>query len=295
MINPVTILDTVVLPAPLGVRFADAVTNRLIGDELIVEAYSTFNPESRERAFVNNANVWVLKRLAQVRAVPTSPPDVRFYIEVRDQAERFLPFRFALEPPVSGLLNLHDHLRASPPFALSDVPLFSSSARSVPAALGVIRASLVDGSAAPHAAPPAAWAMLEARLDGRTLARGLADEAGRVALIFAYPELNAFDGISPPAVGLGSPPTRGPALKDQQWSIELRAYYAPVTPTLSVADLSDILLQPPATLWSELNQTPLADVTLRYGQELIVRSRERVAPAEFNDLSVLILTAASPP
>ncbi len=295
MISPVNIIETVVLPAALGVRFADAVTRKSIGEGLIVEAYSTFNPDSRELAFVTPSNVYVLNKLAQARALPGSPPDLRYYIEVRDEAGRFLPFRFAVEPPVSGLLRLQDHLSASPPFARTEVPLFSSPARSAPAAMAVIRASLVDRSGNLTAEQPAAWAMLEAHLDGRPLARGLADEQGRVVLIFAYPEMTAFDGISPPAMGVGSPPARGPALKDQQWTIELRAYYAPLAPAPPLPDLDAVLLQPPAALWAEFEQAALTEVTLRYGQELIVRSRERVNASQFRDVSVLYLTPASPP
>ncbi len=120
---------------------------------------------------------------------------------------------------------------------------------------------------------PAAWAVLEARLEGQPPVRGLANEQGRIALIFPYPEPAPALVTSPP----GSPPggARRP-LSEQTWLIQLQAFYTPRTPTLPIPHLEDVLNQAPATLLDSLSPlVALSDVSLAFGKELIVKSQSR--------------------
>jgi hypothetical protein len=170
------------------------------------------------------------------------------------------------------------------------------SSRAAPAAKAVLRAELHElSTSTEQIGRPAAWAVLEAYLGNKLLARGMADEAGRVTLIFPWPEIpHPFSG------GVGSPP-RGPALRAQTWTIQTQAYYqrlpaeSPwpnVVPALP--DLRAVLGQPPATLWnSDKANAPLTDAQLNFGDELFVSSLDH---KNGNELPALLISpAGSPP
>ena len=131
------------------------------------------------------------------------------------------------------------------------------------------------------------------------LARGFADDQGRIALLFPFPEPLTDGPGSPPAVSHLSPPgPAGPALRDQEWNVELAAAYGrlrPAPPTRdapALPDLSDVFLQPPAMLYADSEQHPLTAQRLRFGQELIVRSKD----SRGDPMSVVLITpAGSPP
>ncbi|HKG13602.1 MAG TPA: hypothetical protein VKB12_09685 [Pyrinomonadaceae bacterium] len=167
----------------------------------------------------------------------------------------------------------------------SALPLFSAPTRSGAGGLATLRASLWDA----NADAPAAWALLEARITGQTTVRGLADERGRVALVFPYPEPAAFAEQSPPSAPFAK----------QEWPVQLFASYLPQRPVPTLPSLPDALAQPRAKLWADSGLTaPLAQATLRSGQELVVRSFDTSpeAPAGGKPLSVLLITpAGSPP
>ena len=173
-------------------------------------------------------------------------------------------------------------MEANPAAAL---PLFSAPTRSGAGGLATLRASLWD----PRADAPASWALLEARIDGQPTVRGLADEAGRVALVFPYPEPAALAEQSPPS----TPFTK------QEWPVQLFASYVPQRPVPTLPSLPDALSQPRAKLWADSALTlPLSQATLRSGQELVVRSVDTSpeAPTGGKPLSVLLITpAGSPP
>ena len=145
---------------------------------------------------------------------------------MEDLERRFLPFSFVAELPFKGLYNWTsplDPAPASPPDLPRNVPLYSAPTRRAPAGMAVVRAELRDAVLD----APAAWAVVEARLEGQLLARGFADERGQLALIFPYPAPLKFPPVSPP----DSPPTaQGPPLMQQEWHITLSAAYAPQSP-----------------------------------------------------------------
>jgi hypothetical protein len=173
-------------------------------------------------------------------------------------------------------------MEANPTAAL---PLFSAPTRPAAGGLATLRASLWDA----HADAPAAWALLEARVNGQTAVRGLADELGRVTLVFPYPEPAAFAEQSPPS----APFTK------QEWPVQLFASYLPQRPVPTLPSLPDALAQPRAKLWADSGLTAsLTQATLRSGQELVVRSFDTSpeAPTGGKPLPVLLITpAGSPP
>ena len=282
-------LDRLTMVAPLGLRFHDASTGRLIGDGLVVWAYPLGRPNSRRRATANRKGTYVLHR-----------GDGDFVIEVNDEQRRFQPFRFTTSLPVEGIFKW-DVALASPLAEMSTIPLFSSPLRTVPSAMAAIRADLWDTSID----APAAWAMIEVFTAGKFIGVGIADEAGRIAVIFPYPTPLSFVPASPPESPLVSPPVAtSPPITEQVWPLELRALYTPQRPVPSppdlvggaqaLPDLRFTLSQPAATLWADAEQTEiLEDTNLRFGRELILKSRPPLAsPLSSRRDSVLFITPA---
>jgi hypothetical protein len=291
------VLEHITLVTPLGLRFWDDVSGTPITDGLIVTAYPRANPVRRMRAFSNRSGLYVLRHLPGLRAVEHGEGDQSFWdnlpdrqpfiVEVVDIERRFLPMLFPVDLPVRDVFIWEDPMGGSPLGPAPGVPLFSTPNRSVPASMGVLRVTLWDPWAGTDGAGgPAAWAVLEARLPGGRAVRGIADAQGRVALILPYPE--------PVGDGFGVSPGTGASLRQQEWTLELQAFYMPVPPVLPIPNLHDTLMQPPATLWTDSAYTyPLTEVPLQFGQPLIVRSRNL---SEGSQLSVLLITpAGSPP
>ncbi|MGI9060109.1 MAG: hypothetical protein ACR2H5_16195 [Ktedonobacteraceae bacterium] len=276
--------------APLGVRFWDAVSGRAISDGLRVTSYPTGQVTPKVQAFTNRSGVYVWRNIPGLAdfehgasadqflthmPVPTRP----FTVEVVDGLRRFQPFSFAVDVPCRGLFSWTCVEDASPPEpANTMVPLFSAPTRAVASGLAVIRALLWDVTVD----LPAAWAVLEAWIADRRIARGFADGQGQVALIFPWPAPidPAFDPsvsmqttVSPP---LSVPTRENRALGEQEWPVKLQARYTPLQPALStppIPDLCATLQQAPAQLWSDAARTsPLPEVLLKFGAELVVRS-----------------------
>ena len=271
------VLERVTRTALLGIRLWDRVTARAVSDGLdLVEVGSGV------RVRPNRSDVFVVHDLPGLRASSSgagdadfwaSPPAVGvFTFELADRERRFLPFRFQAPAPTRDFFSETCGLPAmSPPDALvAGVPLFSSPARHVPAGTAVVRADLWDADAD----APAAWAVLEVGAPGGATYHGVADAAGRVAVLLPYPE--------PPWHG-SSPPPGSRALSDQTWSLELGARYSPAAalpplpdPSTGVPpDLCAVLTQQPATLVDSSSPLTLLTPTLRFGRELVVKTTGR--------------------
>lgn len=283
--------------APLGLRFHDAATGALIADGLTVAVYRATNPSRRTLAFPNRTGIFVLQHAPGLREIERGagdtdywenlPPRKSFIVEVRDTERRFQPFTFEARLPARGIYRWELEPQGSP---LSEgeqsVPLYSAPTRAVAPGMAVIRMELWDALAD----KPAAWALVEAFIDEPPLTvRGFADERGRLALVFPYPE--------PPPSTHGSPLTStGGSLSfmQQSWRIHLEASYVSGRSIAALPDLRATLRQTPADLWtdSERNQ-PLTEVTLRYGRELVVRSHDATNGKVLSKL--LITPAGSPP
>jgi hypothetical protein len=312
MAAPFIITDRLTMVAPLGLRFHDATTGVPVGDGLIVWAYPLGRPSAKRQAIGNRKGVYVLHHgyglLAREHGDGSrlywdhpDPPNKDFAIEVSDGQRRFGPFKFTASLPAEGFFKWDGALE-SPLSARTTVPLFSSPTRSVPSGMAVVRADLWDTSID----APAAWAVMEAFTAGNFIGRGMADEAGRMALIFPYPTPLSFAPASPP----GSPPiATSPPLTEQVWPLELRALYTPLRPFSSppdfieeagpaLPDLRFTLSQPAATIWADVEQTEtLQQTNLRFGRELILKSRPSPSsPLSQTRDSVLFITpAVSPP
>jgi hypothetical protein len=304
MREPFRRLALVTLVAPLGLRFRDVVTNTFVNDGLSVTVYPQANPLRRVLAFANRTGVYVLHHAPGLSAfehgagddafwagVPQGQP---FIVEVEDTERRFLPFKLTLNLPQKGIYNWVSPLPSaaqplSPPASVAPIPLYSAPTRSTPAGVAVLRAELWD----PQTQRPAAWAVIEARVEDLLLARGIADERGRLALIFPYPPPQKFSVTSPVGspVDASPPAPRGPSIYEQEWRITLSAGYAPLASPPSPPDVAGVtatalpdlnatlaqLNQPPANLWLDFAQhVRLLAVTLRYGRELVLQSEDSI-------------------
>ncbi len=310
MTNFVALLERLTLVAPLGLRFHDAATGERVGDGLSVSIYPANNSARRVEAFANRSGTYVLHHAPGLRDFAHGagdaefwqnlPPTQTFVVEVVDRYRRFQPFRFEAELPAPrGLFNWLSPFEPSPPAgsSSSSVPLYSAPARALISGMAVVRADLWNA----QTNAPAAWAVVEARLDGQLHARGLSDERGSLALIFPYPKPTDSPFASP----LASPPVnKNVPLLEQTWELTLNAGYAPQsTAATKPAPLPDLratldqLNAPPAVLWADLSGLEeLASVTLKYGQELILKSQDSLTVSPPAPQSVLFITpAGSPP
>jgi hypothetical protein len=310
----VQVLERLTIVAPLGLRFRDQVTGSFIGDGLNVSLYEPNKPGIKVQAFANRSGVYVVHHAPGLADFERGAggdnfwnsqlPKRSFVVAVTDAERRFQPFQFATDLPVRGIFNWVSPLGISPPTVVPSIPLYSSPVRSVPAGMAVLRADLWDAVNR----IPAAWAVLEAYTNNQLVARGIADDQGRIALIFPHPAPRPFAISSPPDSPLSSPPAAtGLPLTNQFWPIQLRGRYAPIGPLHlltgefgqepELPDLRVMLSQPEATLWADTECTePLGEVPLSYGRELILKSRPSTSlspPARQSAL--LIKPAVSPP
>ena len=283
----IQVLETLTLVQPFGLRFWDQVTRSAVSDGLVVTAWPAVQPELRTPASLNRSGVFWFRNLPGLREIENGagdagfwskhPPQFDFVVEVLDPENRFLPFRLPVRLPVQGIYQFEGQ-----PF----VPLYSAPARTVSAPLAMIRAQLYD---ALHNVP-AAWAVMDVRVDGGPSVRGIADSRGQVVVPFPFPEPQGF--------GLGSPlHPGGIPLAGQTWQLHLAFAYTPAA-TDGIPDLSQVLKQAPATAWDdELLSTPFTQVALSFGPELVLRSRAAAAsPPASPWLSTLLITpAGSPP
>ena len=271
------ILDTVTRTALLGVRFWDRVTGKPVADGLeLVETVSGVS------AAPGPSGVFAIHDVPGLHASSfgdgdepfwASPPgQARLRFRLRDRDRRFLAFSFAADVPARGLFTEDCGLAGSPPDAVvGAVPLFSTPSRVAPAGIACLRADLWDAVAD----APAAWAVLESSAADAPIYRGVADELGRVAVLFPYPE--------PPWHG-SSPPPGSRSLSDQTWPLTLTVRYSPATASPPFPhpasgeppDLCAVLTQSEATLLAaDSPAAPLGPQTLAFGRELVLRTPGR--------------------
>jgi hypothetical protein len=285
---------------PFGLGLWDTAAGRLLSEGLGVTLHALRGTGvgGSVAAVANRLGIFVARGLPGLREWESGsgdaefwaslPPPLPFLVEVRDRWRRFVPFALHLElpaprgpvlPPCVADLWLPDPASSSPPRAPAYVPLFSTSSRPVPVGVAAVRAALVDGGTG----APAEHAVLEVRESGRLLGRGVADERGEVAALFAYPEFPDDSPASPPD-GAASPP----AGIGHAWALEISVRYRRDLPTYSpdpvgttLADLCELMQQPRATILSISPPAETLEAVLRYGEELVVGERGaslRIAP-----------------
>ena len=273
------VLERLTRVAPFGVRFWDAVTNRVVSDDLSVTAYLPGDPSRRFAAMPNRSGVYVLHHAPGLSAFTfgvgdeafwsnQSPPR-SFVIEVNDVQGRFQPMAFTAALPRQGIFAWEEPHTSPPRSVQPAVPLYSAPTRTVPGGMAVVRADLWDAAND----RPAAWAIVEAWSESQVLTHAMADAQGRVAMIFPYPEAQSGSLSSP----LGSPLGGGPRLlSDQTWPLRFGVFYSPRTPTPRAPFLEEVSQQAPVTLLETLSPpTPLPEIHLTFGKELIMKSQFR--------------------
>jgi hypothetical protein len=286
--------DRVARVALLGLRFVDAAFDQPVADGLVVTLWPATRPSRRLNAASSGSGTWVVHdapglaafahgdgSAASWAAAPSPSPWV---VNVADALGRFLPARFPVGLPARWPFDWTCPASPPPsppaaPWLGRPVPLYSSPTRTVAGPVGVIRAQLWDLDAS----APAAWAVMDATAGGRTT-RGLADESGRLTILLPYPEDDAITGGD--ALDASGSPIPGPSgpLSAHSWTVVLTASHQPGPPPAEVPALCPTLTQPPARLWVDAGRTtPLTQVTLQYGRELILRSQD-AAPGRPNSV-----------
>jgi hypothetical protein len=178
---------------------------------------------------------------------------VLFVIEVSDPRSRFLPLKFEVNLPHRGPFSLEFHGNVSPlsPLSISPqevlsringpgskvrmgtwpnsplqanfcVPLFSAPSRGPIGGQAILYGEILT-----NLGMPCPWALvtisIEAPRRGPVYGIGLADEKGRVLIMFPYPE---------PVDLLPGSPYGAASLTDQVWEAQIQAFWEP-RPVLS--------------------------------------------------------------
>jgi hypothetical protein len=277
MMSNVQVLERTTHRTPLGLQVWDIATATHLIEGLEIQITSGTRATGT-RAVANRSGVYCAFNIPGLRQQfewNENDTDAwktqRYQIEVRDPAGRFLPFVFDADLPIRDLLTWLSSKTSPPqPFivpshqssVIQRIPLFSSVSRPVPDTLAVVRAELreIDTNR------PAAWSLLKVSMDTTVLGIGLADQKGRVAILFPYPKRSS------PAL----PPTP-PAISAFRWDIELTAYYTPwQTAVPDAPDLAYLVKQfdsPRKLIQSmELPTKALSAQVLEYRKPLTVRT-----------------------
>jgi hypothetical protein len=278
---PVIKLEKVILHAPLGLRFWDVVTQRTVGDGLVVTVAPASQPDRRTAAAPNRSGIYVFHRLPILGQLPipdgsapfwtAAAPEAGFVVEVEDDYGRFLPFRFPVTELRRGVFNLPCLAAVGSPMAGPGpgIPLFSAASRSIPAGMAAVRADLRQELAGSERGRKAAWALLSVSYNGKLLGRGMADENGSTVAVFPYPRPE----ISSSSSGLLG--TLVP-LHRQRWSLDLEVTFQPDDPLPDRPDLCHLLAAGPGTLLSQRAPAlALGPVELLFGQETIVKTDDQ--------------------
>ena len=295
---PYTIIERLTIVAPFGIGLWDGTRGRLVSEGMQVRVFRTTGPYARDvvEATAGRNGVFVPHTLFGPRRFDdrsisdsTSPPET-VLVEVRDLLGRYASFVMHLSerrgdgfavPSCVDDVTWPGTPTTSPGASTPYVPLLALPSQPTPAGMTAVRASLTDAATG----SPAEGAVLEVREAGRLLARGLADDRGEVAAVFAYPEVAAPPPWSPP--GAAPKPLR---MTDQHWALDVAVRYRRnllrVTPGGSrppLPDFCDLLQQPiarmsiaspPADSTNRLSIASLPGVTagieLRYGEEPVL-------------------------
>lgn len=281
-------IDRLLRVAPLGMYFRDVVTRVQVVERISVWAYPVARPKLRTRAIVNASGIFAFPMLgrliAELEEAFTSgqgwsslPSPSQLVVEVDGHLAQFGSYSLATQLPMRGLLSLPPGDYAPIDDLGNALPLFSAPSRHSAPELAAIRAELWD----PVNDGPAAGAVLEIRLSpSGPLWRGISDDAGRVVAMFVYPP--------PPTSPAGStvPPL------DRPWTVSIALRYGNATPGSVPRNIEVTLAQPYGDVWADdARTTHLAEAQLKFGEELVLRSRDSAA----RPLSVLYVTPGATP
>lgn len=252
-------LEKIAHTVAFGIRFWDPVSSSQIVEGLSVKVYPASQPDRCTWAIPSRSGVFVVRRLGPIGGFEssTAPTPRRFTVEVSDALNRFVPFEMNQTLTTAGRLLSIDEDREEP----GGISLFSLATRAVPSGMAVVRAELFD----PTRDQPAAGAVLELTGTDGTKVLGLADQTGRAAIIFPWPEPPMLTGAAVAAQGM-------------EWTFRVRGFYLPTT--VGAPDLREALrLQPEADLWEDVaRKTPRKTLVLQYGREFVLRTLATTPP-----------------
>jgi hypothetical protein len=283
-------LETLRIFTALGIRFWDLLLNVPIRDGLEVQARLEGSSGEPLQAVRSLSGVYTFFGLPGLRGAeyPADPPDFgpprsfSYIVTVRDLLERFLPAAmiYSLDQAGRVLVSGVPDSGNAPRLAY----LFSATSRTTPPGIATVRADLLDR----ETNQPAAWAVLRLRVAGRSETwTGIADERGRVVVLFPYPLIDRLMLGSPPGSGQGS-------ITEQTWMVSVQALYDPANLRFPLASLPDLVYpwtvtpslrsiledQQPATIWpGDSAGTASLDLTVPFGQEVVLRT-EFASPAQ---------------
>lgn len=274
-------LESLEVFSPLGIRYWDPVLDQQVKDSLLVSAWpSSKSGISNTRAVDANrsrSGIYAFSHLPGITSQVALPSDRKdFVVFTRDLRERYLSTAFCVKLPL-------DYLGIYPQNPLPSggqpkgVLLVSSPTRKVPPSMAAVYGSLWDA----HEDRPAAHARVLVSLDNNACWNGVADERGRVAVVFPYPDLPTEFASSPSLSGAGN------ALLDG-WTIKVEVFYEPSrVRRLSVperpeqlrkqqpVDIATVLDQQKAEIWLSRSPLEIEDsyrTQLRFGHEVVLRT-----------------------
>lgn len=279
--STVRILDRVIRPAPIGLRFRDVATGLPVREGLKVTVMSLLNPLRTRQLDVNGSGVWYAHRFPglsdEALSDPANWPSLvqPYRISVEDPTARFLPLVLDMDLPTRGLANwpgwatlpqallapLVDGAGESPPdmtVCRDALPLFSAPTRVSPAPLAEIRCQIARSDTG----APVSWALVTASQGGTVRVLGQADAQGQVVMFFAYPER--------PRASLATSP---PAITDSRWSLDIAAYSTALPPVPTFTDIMN-QINHPRDLFASTASPPvlLPSQLLSFGRPLTLRT-----------------------
>lgn len=191
--------DEVTRASALGLRFFDVATRDVIANGLEVTAYPLASPHHVTSAQVNASGVWYFSHLHGLDAFERGELDAAewdsaaphapiagardYLVQVRDRSGNFLSLDFAVQAPTKRIWCWVPPAGPANELQLpfGTIPMFSSFGRTTHG-MAVLRAELRDATGvAPHV-------LVLVKSRGKLLGSGIADDAGRIQLVFPYPE-----------------------------------------------------------------------------------------------------------
>lgn len=270
-----TRLETIAIRAPLGLRFWDQAASRSVNDGLAATIWPEGAPNRRVGSYATSSGVVAFRDVPGLRAFewpsggepPESSP---FIAEVHDARGRFVTTVRRLNLPLDDALYPPDPDDGDDGVA-TGVPMFPAPGMTAAGGQFAIRAELLDASTLEPAAHALVVATPVSEDDSFDPFYGVADDAGRVVVLGAYP---------PTTVDLiGTPPSGATDLREQTWAFNVRVRYAPeeapVPSGAGAPDQVDLFLQseaPILTVHTPPDMVEELGVTVRYAQELVLRT-----------------------
>jgi hypothetical protein len=196
---------------------------------------------------------------------PEATTPTRFIVEAIDGQRRFSPLVFAVNVPFEGVFPTAT-LSSPEESGHPGCWLFAAPSRSDVPATAAIRAHLTEA----NSETPAAYAVVDLSVGGETW-HGVADDQGRVLILFPYPDFTSPMNFTSPVTTM--PP--------QSWPVSIRVRYQPgvqETPDgAAVPDIQSLFSQAMADIW--LTESGVTDTVLaldfKFGEKPVLRTDDR--------------------